>query len=194
MELDIRLVDAESLPEYSTIPISFEVKSQLRVELLNDGFNGIALHEESVKPPYIKDYDKDNGEGPTRFPKVFDISNWAIFLAWKDNNPVGGATLAFRTPGVNMLNGRDDLAALWDLRIHPDYRRSGIGTKLFTEAVKWSEEKGCHQLKVETQNINVPACRFYVRQGCRLGEINRYAYASEPSIAHETMLIWYLDL
>jgi hypothetical protein len=34
---------------------------------------------------------------------------------------------------------------------------------------------------------------FYVRQGCLLGEINRFAY-SDPHVAHETMLIWYLDL
>jgi len=115
-------------------------------------------------------------------------------MARKGGTPVGGAIVAFRTPGVNMLNGRDDLAALWDLRIHPDFRRSGIGTKLFAQAVEWSKEQGCRQLKVETQNINVPICRFYVRQGCRLGEINRYAYATEPSIAHEIMLIWDLDL
>ena len=194
MEIDIRLVNAESLPEYSNIPISFEVKSQLRIELLNGGLDGISLHEESVKPPYTKDYDKDNGEGPTRFPKEFDTSNWGLFLARKGEIPVGGAVVAFKTPGVNMLNGRDDLAALWDLRVYPDYRRSGIGTRLFAEATKWSKEKGCRQLKVETQNVNVPACRFYTRQGCHLGEINRYAYASEPSVAHETMLIWYLDL
>ena len=45
MEIDIRLVNAESLPEYSNIPISFEVKSQLRIELLNGGLDGISLHE-----------------------------------------------------------------------------------------------------------------------------------------------------
>ena len=77
---------------------------------------------------------------------------------------------------------------------HPDYRRSGIGTKLFTEAAKWSKGKDCRQLKIETQNVNVPACKFYARQGCHLGEINRYAYVDDPSVAPETMLIWYLDL
>ena len=68
MEIDISLINAESLHEYSKIPISFEVKSQFRAELLNGGLNGISLQEESVQPPYIKDYDRDNGEGPTRFP------------------------------------------------------------------------------------------------------------------------------
>lgn len=194
MALEIRLVTPELLPEYATIPISFEVRSQLRVDPPKNGIDGITLHEERVYPPYLKDYDIDNGEGPTRFPKRFDINNWAFFLARENTRPVGGATIAFNTPGINMLQGRGDLVALWDLRVHPAHRRSGIGTKLFTKAVKWSRDKGCRQLKAETQNVNVPACRFYVRQGCHLGEINRYAYANEPSIAHEIMLVWYLDL
>jgi ribosomal protein S18 acetylase RimI-like enzyme len=85
------------------------------------------------------------------------------------------------------------LLVLWDIRVHPDHRRSGIGTALFTEAVKWSRKRKCRYLKVETQNINVPACRFYIRQGCQLGEINRFAY-TEPNVAHEIMIVWYLEL
>ena len=92
-----------------------------------------------------------------------------------------------------MLAGRDDIAVLWDIRVHPDHRRSGIGTALFAEVVKWSRQKSCKYLKIETQNINVPACRFYAKQGCRLGEINRFAYI-EPRVAHEVMLVWYLNL
>jgi len=49
-------------------------------------------------------------------------------------------------------------------------------------------------LKVETQNINVPGCRFYAKQGCELGAIHRYGYAGCPDIAHEAMLFWYLEL
>ena len=51
----------------------------------------------------------------------------------------------------------------------------------------------CTHLKIETQNINVPGCRFYASQGCRLGEINQFGYA-DPRVSHETMLVWYLDL
>ena len=51
----------------------------------------------------------------------------------------------------------------------------------------------------ETQNTNVPACRFYARQGCRLGATHRFAYAgsghgSDDPVAQEAMLLWYLDL
>jgi len=77
--------------------------------------------------------------------------------------------------------------------VHPNHRRSRIGTALFIEAVKWSKERNCKYLKAETQNVDVPACRFYARQGCLLGEIDRFAY-SAPQVAHEAMLIWYLDL
>ena len=58
----------------------------------------------------------------------------------------------------------------------------------------WARKKGCRQLKIETQNVNVPACRFYARQGCELGAIHRYGYAGCPDVAHEAMLLWYLKL
>jgi len=190
-------LNTESLTEYSTIPIRFEVKSRLSCELPGEGMGGIILREEKVVPPYIKDYDAlevaIEGEGPARWVRKFDTKNWVLFLAGEANEPIGGATVAFRTPQVHMLAGRDDLAALWDIRVHPEYRRSGIGTALFAEAAEWSRERNCNYLKIETQNVNVAACRFYAKQGCRLGEINRFAY-TEPQVAQEVMLVWYLKL
>jgi streptothricin acetyltransferase len=49
-------------------------------------------------------------------------------------------------------------------------------------------------IKVETQNVNVPACRFYQRMDCQWGEIRRFGYAAVPAVAQEVMLNWYLDL
>jgi hypothetical protein len=45
-------------------------------------------------------------------------------------------------------------------------------------------------LKAETQNTNIPACRFYARQGCELRAIDRFAYSEEPEVAQEIMLLW----
>lgn len=165
----------------------------MSVELLNDGLEGIVLHEEEIIPLYIKDYDETKGEEPMRWFERFNTSNWVLFLAREGSIPVGGATVAFHTPEVHMLRGREDISVLWDIRVHPDHRRSGVGKALFIEAVKWSKERNCKYLKVETQNVNVTACRFYVRQGCLLGEINRFAY-TEPHMTHEVMLVWYLGL
>ena len=38
-----------------------------------------------------------------------------------------------------MLEGRDDLAVFWALRVHPDYRGEGIGHQLFKAAVAWAK-------------------------------------------------------
>jgi ribosomal protein S18 acetylase RimI-like enzyme len=195
MPIKIKEVRADMLSQYAEIPIAFEVTSVLQIDLINDGLGGIKLREEKVERPYIKDYDAcEDSERPKRWPKRFDVSNWGFFIASDENQHVGGAVVAFNTSGVHMLAGRKDLSVLWDIRVHPDFRRSGIGTELFNHAASWSKKRGCRQLKIETQNVNVPACRFYAKQGCRLGEINRYAYAGHPKVGHEVMLIWYLDL
>jgi hypothetical protein len=50
-------------------------------------------------------------------------------------------------------------------------------------------------MKIETQNINVDACRFYARMGCELGAIHRRAYITAlAELAKEAMLLWYFDL
>lgn len=46
-------------------------------------------------------------------------------------------------------------------------------------------------MKVETQNTNVPACRFYRRMGCTLGAIDRLAYGHQPD---EVQLMWFKEL
>ena len=194
MDIKVEEIARSNLEEYAQIPIAFTVDSVLRVESVSGELGGLRLVEEEVMRPYVKDYDAYENAGPLSWPRKFDIRNWAFFLSHSASWPVGGAAVAFNTPGVHMLAGRKDLAVLWDIRVHPDIRRSGLGTRLFGRAADWARERGCRQLKIETQNVNVPACRFYAKQGCHLGEINRYAYAGNPEVAHEVMLIWYVDL
>jgi GNAT superfamily N-acetyltransferase len=108
---------------------------------------------------------------------------------------VGGAAVASGAPVYPIDRfQRADLAVLWDIRVHPEYRRRGIGTRLFEYAADWARGKGFGQLGVETQNVNVPACRFYVSQGFVLGAIHRFGYAGCSDVADEVMLLWYADL
>ena len=87
-----------------------------------------------------------------------------------------------------MLERRLDLAVLWNIRVSPEARGRKVGSALFRAAEAWAAARGCQQLKVETQNINVPACRFYSRQRCVLGAINSFAYSELPN---EVQLLWY---
>jgi len=190
----IRLpVKTESLAKYSKIPISFETVTQFQIKVVKNGLGGIVLSEKPLKSILKKDYDQLEEEGLTRWLKQFDTSKWTIFFALENDVIVGGAIVVLWTPGIRMFQGRQDIALVWDIRVLPEWRRSGIGTKLFSRAVIWSKKNGCRFLKVETQNTNPSACKFYVKQGCQLGEINRFVY-TDPRVIEETMLVWYRDL
>ena len=84
------------------------------------------LTEEPLDEPYVKDYD-DLGGCPMSWPDRFDVGDWLLLLAFDGDNHVGGAAAVCRCPDVQMLDSRSDLAVLWDIRVHPDYRRSAVG-------------------------------------------------------------------
>ena len=186
----IKQVTTDTLPLYSKIPISFLVESVYRVKT-KDGFDGFELYEEKVSHPYIKDYDAVKGEGPTRWLKRFDMSKWGIFMALDGERPVGGTIIA---PGAYVGDIDSTFAQMFDIRVRPQLRRSGTGTKLLQQAASFARQLNFKFLKIETQNTNIPACKFYAKQGCQLGNIDLYAYKSDPAYEHEFRIVWYLEL
>lgn len=191
MDLGISEEPIAGLSAYARIPIAFEVTRVFDVSTTGTARGGTTLSERALDAPYVKDYDAIEGEGPTTWPERFDVSRWGLFAARLGNRRVGGAAVAFRTPGLTMLEGRDDLAVLWDIRVSPDARGQGVGSGLLRAAEAWATARGCRQMKVETQNINVPACHFYAKQGFALGAAHHFAY---PALPDEIQLLWYKDL
>jgi GNAT superfamily N-acetyltransferase len=181
--MQIQQVDFSDLSQYCTIPIAFLVESILDVS--GDLPESFSFVEQPVAKPWLKDYDMSNP--PSTLPSRWDLANWAIFLAVDGSFPVGGCIVAHNTPGVHMLQGRTDLAVLWDIRIAPGYRGRGLGRQLFDSAETWAQSRHCLEMQVETQNINVAACCFYQSMGCTLLQITRDAYDECPG---EHQLIW----
>jgi GNAT superfamily N-acetyltransferase len=189
MTIDVVEEPMTALAEYALLPIAFPVDQVLDVTVRAEG--GFVLSARRLEVPYVKDYDAVDGDGPLHWARRFDVSNWALFTARVAGSRVGGATVAFNTPGLTMLEGRRDLSVLWDIRVAPDARGKGIGSALFEKVEAWARTHRCRQLKVETQNINVPACGFYARHGCELRAIHHTAY---PELPEEIRLLWYKDL
>lgn len=200
--VSIRQITAEQFAPYDALPMRFTVTSVLRVDVVDGGLGGFRLTEEQLATPYVKDYDAQGDDNPTAWARAYDTSRWGIFLAMDadlavgGDRPVGGMAVV---PDASMCPAgpfpRRDIAVVWDIRVHPDAQRRGVGTALIRHAAGWARAQGCGQLVFETQNVNVPACRFYARMGCTLGAaIHRFGYAGSPDTAHETMLLWYLDL
>jgi len=194
MMITYKQIDKSYFPQYDIIPMRLTVKSYYKIEKINRGLGGFTLVETPVEAPYIKDFCVYGDETATFWAEHFDVSNWAFFMAFDGEKPIGGATVASRTKQVNMLCGRDDLALLWDIRIDETHKHQGVGQTLFDMAVNWSKEQGLVQMKIECQNNNVPAVNFYHKQGAVLCTIDEYAYYSEPEYRHETEFIWFLDL
>ena len=186
-------VDSGFFPQYDQIPMRVNVESYYRIEKHNRGLGGFALVETPVDYPYIKDFCVGDDESVERW-KRWGISNWAFFMAFDGERPVGAAAVASRSEKANMLSGRYDLAVLWDIRVDDDYKGQGVGQRLFDMAIAWSRSQGLVQMKIECQNNNVPACNFYHKQGAVLAAIDEYAYYNEPEYRHEAQFIWMLDL
>jgi GNAT superfamily N-acetyltransferase len=191
LELEHEPVTYVTLAEHAKIPIAFMVDRILEVTLADGGMGGISFAEAAVAAPYVKDYDAIEGEGPARWPDRFDTSNWGLIGARHDGTRAGGAVIAWNTPGLDMLDGRANVAVLWDIRVAPGQRGAGVGSALFRAAEAWASGRGCGWLKIETQNINAVACRFYRKMGCTLGAIDRFAY---PELPDEVQLLWWKPL
>jgi ribosomal protein S18 acetylase RimI-like enzyme len=191
MKIEIGEEPITTLEEYASIPIAFEVNSILDVRPRGNGLGEFVLTDRPLDIPYVKDYDSINGDEPAQWAMRFDISNWVLFTARAEGRRIGGAVVAFSTPSLIMLEGREDLAVLWDIRVSPEARGQGVGSSLFREAEAWARAKSCRQLKIETQNNNVAACRFYARLGCVLRAVNHMVYAEFPD---EVQLLWYKEL
>ena len=191
MNIRIENEDSSSIEAYASVPIAFEVASVFDVEHAASAEQSPIVVERTLDVSYIKDYDSVWGDGPVEWLHRFDVSGWHFLAAYVDGKRVGGAVVIMRAPDVEMLEGRDDLAILWDIRVAPSHRSHGIGSALIDAAEKLAAERGASVIKVETQNINVPACRFYESRGFELKFANARIY---PDLPHEVQFLLYKTL
>ena len=129
--------------EYARVPIAFEVRRAFDPVPQDSCLEGYALSERELDSPYTKDYGAI--DGPREWMRFYDISTWRFFAARLNGMRVGGATIAFNTPGLTMLENRRDIAVLWDIRVSTEVRRQGVGSALFRAAEAWAETKGHRQ-------------------------------------------------
>lgn len=187
-DVEIRVEPAEDLGPYSEVSIAF-VTDRALFPVATDG--GIELRETALPHTIEKDYDREPGHHPSVWSTRFDTSAWTVLAAWIGSSRVGGAIVVHGSDEIDMLEGRDDLAVIWDLRVAREARGRGIGSRLIDAAGDWARSRGCTELKVETQHINVAACRVYERSGFVLRSADHDAY---PELPDEIQLLWYKTL
>ncbi len=187
----VREVSISQLNELSQISIAFEIASILEISPDSEEPGEWIIKERSLTHHIEKDYDAISENHPLDWAEQFDLRNWGLLFAYHGEERIGGALIAYKTPGVDMLEDRDDQAVLWDIRIARAWRGMGAGKALFEAAKEWAINHNCRELKIETQTNNATAVRFYLRQGCRLGRVIPDAY---PDLPDEVQVLFYLDL
>lgn len=182
----VELAQPGRMGELMAVSSMFLVDRRLVVE------GGKVVGQKAVDPPYVKDYDAFPGDQVADWPRVFEVATWGLFLARSPQGDlVGGAVVAAQDKSVNLLESRDDLAHVFDIRVHPDHQGQGLGRRLWEEACHWCTTRGITELRVETQDVNVAACAFYAAMGCHIHKVDRHAYPVEMG---ETQVIWSLSL
>ena len=189
--ITIRKIDTNYFDLYDSVPMNVDVCSEYRIKRIDNGLGGMIFEEVSVTP-YIKDLSVY--ERATEYEKEFDITYWKFYMAFDGDQPIGAVTVAARTDKLHMLAGREDACVLWDIRVADGYKHQGIGQRMLDMAIAEAKADGYVQMIIECQNINVPACKFYHKQGAVLSKMDMYAYYDEPDCRSEVQFLWYLDL
>lgn len=175
------------LAEYARVSIGFTVAERFDEQALAVLRDDASIRAVAVSPPYWKDYDSYPGGHPSEWPRQFDLLRWTILAAYDGARRRGGAVVIVDDPRIDLLRDCPSCALLWDIRVAPDARRQGVGSALLEAAEQRARERGARSLRVETQDVNVPACRFYYAHGFRLERTTPGAYAELPN---EVQLLW----
>jgi GNAT superfamily N-acetyltransferase len=191
VQIEIAVEGADALGQYASIPIAYRIVEVLDPESPSNADGLLPFRSRLLDAPIIKDYDAHPGNHPLEWPARFDVRGWGFLAARSGELRVGGAVIVARSPNIEMLEGRDELALLWDIRVAPAARHRGVGTALLAAGESWARTRGAHVLKVETQNTNMPACRFYASHGFFLRAVHRGAY---PELPNEVQFLSYKDL
>ena len=187
MHVQILEESPERLPEYARVSIAFLVREVFDAAAIQRLRSGHDAAPTPIAAPYRKDYDAHADNHPSAWPLRFDVAGWVILAAYVEQRRVGGAVLAVADSQLDILRGRAADALLWDLRVEPDERRRGVGASLLHVVERRAVALGARRLRVETQQINVPACRFYIRHGFSLESVQPDAY---PDLPAEVQLLW----
>lgn len=180
-------LNLKDLNQYDSIISKYSTTKKYEITKINRGLGGFKINLIDVEL-YEKTFEGNSNKWLSYFN---DLSNWKIYVAKDNEKIIGGCVVATKTKGCNMLEGRDDLAVLWDIRVSEGYKHQGIGQHLFDLAIDYCKTNNFKQFKIECQNTNPNAVNFYHKQGATLCAVNEYAYSDCPN---ETQLLWYIDL
>ncbi|ANF97479.1 GNAT family N-acetyltransferase [Paenibacillus bovis] len=172
----IQQMDNANKHDYNRSNEGFTVIGRLIPQYENDCWS---YTEELYDKPYPKEYEDENIDD-----SYINNTHKAVFFYYSDHHCVGQIRLRVSWNGYAFIE---------DLGICQSWRQKGIGSLLLDQAIEWARQNKLIGLALETQDVNLSACRFYARKGFVIGGIDTMLY-SKFSTAHEKAIFWYYML
>jgi ribosomal protein S18 acetylase RimI-like enzyme len=174
MEVIIREMDESNLQDTNLCNSTFIVDSRLALRY-EDG--DITWSIDPIKPRE-KSYPPDEVD----LTAYLHHPDRTFFFAYVGHQLAGQ---------IQLRTWWNHFASIEDIRVEPGFRKQGIGRALVEQAIIWARGKGMPGIRLETQDVNVPACRLYERCGFKLGGFDWYLYRDFKGCEGEIALYWY---
>lgn len=149
--------------------VKYMLKITIRNFSVNDfeGVNALMnqvhkLHMDS-RPDFYRKIDEPISEKD--FLSIINNDNTISILAEINNIIVGLCVISIRPLSNNIALVPRRVAYMEDLCVHRDYRKQGIGKKIFNEAKKHTSEFNVDSLELMVWDFNKNAVDFYENQG-----------------------------
>ena len=146
----------------------------------------LVLYVENNKITYsivpVEPYEKVLSVEAKDYTTFIDNPQKVIFFAEVNGKPVGQ---------IKVVPWWNKFAYIEELVVDTKFRGQGVGRALMNRAIAWAKEQKFPGITLETQDNNVPACKFYEKCGFVLGGFDLYAIRN-LSNASEIALYWYL--
>lgn len=138
----------------------------------------ISLELARLKAPYVKRW----AQGPSDAERRREIIEKGLSYGAFSGNGMIGALIMERRVWNNTLH-------IEDLEVMPEWRGRGVGRLLMAQADRVAGELGVRAISLETQNTNVPAIRFYRKNGYEIDCVDLSLYTNSDAVDGEVAII-----
>lgn len=175
MNFEIKHATLDTIALVDTFDRSFVVHSRLVLSVVD----GQVTTRIVPVPDFIKTYPRDEIDYTTFVHNPDKV----IFFAYRDTRAIGQIVL---------IKSWNQYGFVQNLNVDSPFRRAGVGRALLEKGIEWARQKNLPGVMLETQDINVPACRLYNDVGFQLGGFDQFLYTPFNMNPPETALYWYL--
>ena len=177
MQITIREIDQDSLQDVNKCDATFTVHSKLVLYAAN----GVISYSVVSVEPYPKKYIFEEKD----YPSYIANPNKTIYFAYIDSQLAGQIDVSKHWNAYAWIN---------DFFVDVHFRSHGVGRAMMQKAVDWAKIRNLPGIMLETQDVNVQACRFYENFGFKLYGFDTHLYKGLNPATDEIALYWYLIL